>query len=61
MTTEIDPVCGMEVTEDDAAARLEWGGKTFLFCSEVCRDEFAADPEEFVDADEEEIVPDYEG
>jgi Cu+-exporting ATPase len=61
MTTEIDPVCGMEVTEDDAAASVEWAGRTFLFCSEACRDEFVADPEEYLDEDEEELEPSYQG
>ena len=60
MLKEIDPVCGMEVTEADAAARVEWAGQTFLFCSETCRDEFLADPDEYVGADEAP-PPDYEG
>ena len=59
MVTEIDPVCGMEVSEADAAARLEWAGRTFLFCSETCRDEFAADPDEYLQ--EAELEPDFEG
>ena len=61
MRTEIDPVCGMEVTEDDAAARVEWADRTFLFCSETCRDEFVADPEEYFDAEAEPVPPDYVG
>jgi YHS domain-containing protein len=60
--TEIDPVCGMEVTEEDAAAHVDWAGRTFLFCSETCRDEFAADPEQFVDLQPEDFEPAiYEG
>ncbi|WP_035055579.1 YHS domain-containing protein, partial [Desulfuromonas sp. TF] len=39
-----DPVCGMEVTPEQAAATTEWEGKTYYFCSEKCRGKFAADP-----------------
>ena len=55
--TQIDPVCGMEVTEDDAAATVDFAGKTFLFCSEACRDEFLGDPEEYADVDPGEVEP----
>lgn len=42
MTT--DPVCGMRLDPDDAAATAEYDGETYYFCSEVCRDAFEADP-----------------
>jgi P-type Cu+ transporter len=35
----IDPVCGMQVSEQDGV-RLEKDGKTYFFCSQVCRDKF---------------------
>jgi Cu+-exporting ATPase len=47
MTT--DPVCGMRVDPDDAAATAEYEGETYYFCSEVCRDAFLADPAAFTD------------
>jgi Cu+-exporting ATPase len=34
----------MEVNPDQAAATTEWQGKTYSFCSEKCREKFAADP-----------------
>jgi uncharacterized membrane protein YraQ (UPF0718 family)/YHS domain-containing protein len=38
-----DPVCGMKV-DRAKAVRLEHAGTTHYFCSEHCRDQFAADP-----------------
>jgi uncharacterized protein len=38
-----DPVCGMKV-DRAKALRLEHAGTTHYFCSEHCRDQFAADP-----------------
>ena len=40
-----DPVCGMHVRPDQAAATHEHGGRTYYFCATVCRDRFRADPE----------------
>jgi Cu+-exporting ATPase len=40
----MDPVCGMEVDPDRAAAKLEHEGRTYLFCCEGCRDRFRAAP-----------------
>jgi YHS domain-containing protein len=37
-----DPVCGMQVRVADAPARLEIDGTTHVFCSDGCRDRFAA-------------------
>lgn len=36
----VDPVCGMAVERESAAARLERGGVTYYFCSRGCRAEF---------------------
>jgi P-type Cu+ transporter len=45
---EIDPVCGMEVNPQDAAAVSEYEGKKYYFCCEDCKEEFDQDPEEYV-------------
>jgi len=45
----IDPVCGMEIEEEDAAASRTYKGKTYYFCSQACRDEFDEDPESYID------------
>ncbi len=47
----VDPVCGMEVTEEEAACSYEYQGKKFYFCAESCRDQFASDPENFLSRD----------
>jgi xanthine dehydrogenase accessory factor len=39
----IDPVCGMEVALSPASIQLERGGERYYFCSEGCRDSFAAE------------------
>jgi YHS domain-containing protein len=37
-----DPVCGIAVDEFHAAARIDYLGKTYLFCSSECGKCFAA-------------------
>ncbi|MBO0844478.1 MAG: heavy metal translocating P-type ATPase [Nocardioides sp.] len=37
-----DPVCGMDVDPASGSPRVEIDGETFFFCSEHCRDRFAA-------------------
>jgi len=43
-----DPVCGMNITAADAAARADHAGKTYGFCSGECADEFRKAPEGFM-------------
>jgi len=43
-----DPVCGMEVDEDEAAATSEHMGKTFYFCAEACKEKFEEDPMKYM-------------
>ena len=40
----IDPVCGMKVDPAKAAAKIEFEGKTYLFCGKGCAAKFEADP-----------------
>ena len=41
MTTMVtDPVCGMSLEKEKAAASLEWEGEEYFFCSRGCRAEF---------------------
>jgi len=44
----VDPVCGMTVEPDRAAAAWEHEGKTYYFCSVSCMERFRADPERFL-------------
>jgi Cu+-exporting ATPase len=46
--TVTDPVCGMEVTPDTAAASVEYGDRTYYFCSPGCRTIFEMNPEKYV-------------
>ena len=44
-----DPVCGMTVDPAAGKPSHRHGGRTFHFCSEGCREKFAADPEAYLD------------
>jgi Cu+-exporting ATPase len=44
MAMVTDPVCGMRIDRDDAAATAEHRGTTYYFCSQACHDTFAAAP-----------------
>ena len=39
-----DPVCGMQIDEEKAVAKVEYQGKTYHFCADACRQQFEADP-----------------
>ena len=45
-----DPVCGMNVDENNAKAQTEYNGKKYSFCSENCRREFEQNPEQYTSA-----------
>jgi Cu+-exporting ATPase len=39
-----DPVCGMKLAPEKAAAAAEQSGKTYYFCAQSCADKFATHP-----------------
>ncbi len=45
--TAKDPVCGMDIRPENAAASEEHEGRTFYFCSTGCRDAFVKDPHRY--------------
>jgi len=45
---ERDPVCGMTVDAERAAAKVEHAGKTYYFCCSACADKFRADPGKYL-------------
>jgi Cu+-exporting ATPase len=47
---EKDPVCGMTVEPSKAAAKQEFRGTTYYFCSRGCATRFANEPEKFLAA-----------
>lgn len=50
-TTYKDPVCGMEITAEEAAGTSEYKGQTYYFCSPGCKRSFEKDPEKFISKD----------
>jgi P-type Cu+ transporter len=45
---ERDPVCGMNVDPNKAAAKVEHGGKTYYFCASGCAKRFQQAPEKYL-------------
>ncbi len=46
--TAVDPVCGMKVHTDKAAATATYQGKTYYFCSKSDKTAFEKDPAKYV-------------
>ncbi len=46
----VDPVCGMDVAVDDAAASVEHDGTTYHFCGDGCAAAFETEPGKYLDA-----------
>lgn len=44
-----DPVCGMTVDTDSAAATSRFEGETYYFCSTTCARQFDADPRRYAE------------
>jgi Cu+-exporting ATPase len=42
-----DPVCGMTVNPQQAAASIQYKGKTYYFCSQMCKMMFEREPEKY--------------
>ncbi len=42
-----DPVCGMQVNEQQAAGTSEYQGETYYFCSPRCQEQFDQQPERY--------------
>jgi len=45
-----DPVCGMNVDEKSARFKSEHMGKTYYFCSQMCKTAFDRNPMKYVGA-----------
>ncbi len=43
-----DPVCGMQLQPDRAAASVDYKGQTYYFCTDACRKQFETEPERYV-------------
>jgi YHS domain-containing protein len=44
----IDPVCGMEVDENNPPAKTTYDTAIYYFCSQNCRNMFEEDPEQYI-------------
>ena len=49
---EKDPVCGMMVKKDKAAAVSEYKGKKYYFCAQACKEKFDKEPDKYLKLDE---------
>jgi Cu+-exporting ATPase len=47
VVAEVDPVCGMKVLPEKAAASVNHAGRTWYFCAQGCKTKFAADPAKY--------------
>ncbi|MBN9617682.1 MAG: copper-translocating P-type ATPase [Acidobacteriales bacterium 59-55] len=52
-----DPVCGMTVNPEKAAAKAEFAGEDFYFCSQGCAAKFRENPERYLAADKPAPAP----
>ncbi|MCP9496918.1 MAG: YHS domain-containing protein [Pyrinomonadaceae bacterium MAG19_C2-C3] len=47
MAVHTDPVCGMQVDEQYAAATSEHQGQTCYFCSQGCKERYDGNPAQY--------------
>lgn len=43
----IDPVCKMNVEPAEAAAKVDYNGQVYYFCSDTCHKTFVAEPQKY--------------
>src|SRR5512138_2462202 len=43
-----DPVCGMDVTAEDAAGSVAHDGRQYFFCSQNCLQKFQTNPDKYI-------------
>lgn len=48
----IDPVCKKSVKPENAAAKVEYVGRVYYFCSRECHQHFTANPQHYAPAPE---------
>ncbi len=42
-----DPVCGMDINENQAKAKADYNGQTYYFCSDGCKQKFDKNPQQY--------------
>jgi len=50
LSTEIDPVCGMEVDPAQSAGHSEYEDRVYYFCSTDCKKRFDLAPGDYAEA-----------
>jgi YHS domain-containing protein len=58
MADHIDPICGMQGEEQDAAGLSEYEGTTYYFDSQECMSKFNQHPERYADKSDKEELSD---
>ena len=48
-----DPVCNMDVVENEAAATSEYKGKIYYFCAKSCKEKFDKNPDKYITKEKE--------
>lgn len=48
-----DPVCGMEISADRAAATATHKGEIYHFCSTMCKTKFSMNPEKYTNGNQD--------
>lgn len=43
-----DPVCGMQISYKNAPAILEYRGRVYCFCADICRETFEKNPDAYL-------------
>ncbi len=43
-----DPVCGMDVDEQNAAGTSHYRGQLYYFCAKSCKEKFDRNPEQYL-------------
>ena len=47
MAMQTDPVCGMQVNDQNASAKSQHQGTTYYFCSKECKQKFDQQPAQY--------------
>jgi Cu+-exporting ATPase len=42
-----DPVCGMQINEQQATGKSDYQGQTYYFCSSNCKQQFDQSPQRY--------------
>ncbi len=48
LSSDMDYVCGMSITDDGISDTASYEGKLYGFCSKECKDEFVKEPGKFL-------------